>query len=102
MCQSYALTNLPTEIRDVVSSYLDYRTAHAKGMCGVFAVITVRTNNSIDGARDYRRQPYGWQLNQNRVPKCRQAWLDILLRCHQKQTVDEAKFDPYSPLYAFR
>ena len=59
MCQSYALTNLPTEIRDVVSSYLDYRTAHvepagtssdADALAGVFPLrssLTVLLSLSI-------------------------------------------------------
>ena len=99
MSQSYALTNLPNELRSVVGTYLNYRSAHARAMRPVYAVITMRTENSIERALDFRKLPFGWKRNCNRIAACQSVFCDVLWEFYLESRVPEHQYDPQSPTY---
>ena len=97
MSQSYALTNVPLELRHIISAYLDFKGDHRRKMLGVFEVVTVRTDNSCEKARDGRMQPYGWQINTNLGPRYRKHLYDQLADAYVILKASENILNPHHP-----
>ena len=99
MSQSYALTVLPTEIRALIGGFLDYKTAHRRKMTPVFAVLTIRTDNSIERAVDSRYEPLGWRRNGNLIRCCHRKRNETLWRCFLRSLCPEELLDPHHEEY---